>query len=345
MLMSLSAFAGGEWVFTDPPITQNPDGSVVRNPAASIKGDWTSGRVLHGTTTPTSLPERLPGMGSREAMLDYIVASNNMAMNVHISLLVEQPSRQELMTGRWSNGFRSYRECLDDIRNGMSFVLERFSTNKIPATSLVYAIVYVTYFNDNVTNQDRGNGLALSIYNPVDRFDRINLDKIMGAIEIDDDIGYGQVIVRVPVLDWIVMKVEVQPGLIAEMSWTKAMGAQPSSLWQQYSKREWTTPTYLYLRNWYADGSKPTRISLRKASGGVRSTYTQYGDNLENVQLGLSATSLDVLSPRGATVTVYGSTDLNTWTPLTDLQTSSNGASLVLGQPRPHHMFFRGEAK
>ncbi len=340
--VSLSAFAGGEWVFTDPPITQAPDGSYVRNPDASIKGDWKTSRVLHGT--PSSLPDHLPGMGSKETMLNYIVASNNMAMNVHIGLVIETPVRHELRTGRWADGFSSYAECLKDIGTGFALVWAKYRTNDLPHDSLVYATITVTYFNDNVVGEDRGNGLALQVYNPVDTVERVTLDKILASIEIDDKINYGQVIVRVPRLTSINMLVEVEPGLIAELDWTAA-GAKPSSLWRTLSSREWTTPTYLYLRNWYADGSKPGRFTLRSQTGQVV-TYTQYGDDLGDVRLEMlrGATAIKISRPRGADIDLFSSPDLVNWTHQISVQVGSEPAMVNVAQPSINMQFFRGVA-
>lgn len=341
--VSLSAFAGGEWVFTDPPITQTPDGSYVRNPDASIKGDWKQNRVLHGT--PVKLPDQLPGMGSRETMLNYIVASNNMAMNVHIHLLIEQPSRFELSTGRWSDGYASYRDCLDDVRKGMKFVLDKFRTNDLPSQSVVYGRIYITYFNDNVTGEDRGNGLALSVYNEVSSFEDMTLDRIMGALEIDDEIAYGQVIVRVPRLDGINMQVQIQPGVVAELDWSASTGAKPSSLWRERSSREWTTPTYLYLRNWYADGSKSGRFTLRAHTGQVI-TYTEYGDNLGDVAMQMlhGGTAIRVFRPRGAAVDLASSPDLLNWTYQISVQLHSEPIDINVAQPLSNMQFFKGVA-
>ncbi len=340
--VSLSAFAGGEWVFTDPPIIQTPDGSYVRNPDASIRGDWKQSRVLHGS--PSKLPEQLPGMGSREAMLNYIVATNNMAMNVHISLVIETPVRRELSTGRWADGFSSYAECLKDIGTGFALVWAKYRTNDLPHDSLVYATITVTYFNDNVVGEDRGNGLALQVYNPVDTVERVTLDKILASIEINDKIDYGQVIVRVPRLASINMKVEVEPGLIAELDWT-ATGAKPSSLWRTLSSREWTTATYLYLRNWYADGSKPGRFTLRSQAGQVV-TYTQYGDNLGDVRLEMlhGATAIKISRPRGADVDLVSSPDFRTWTHQISVQIGSEPIMVNIAQPMSIMHFFKGEA-
>ncbi len=341
----LPAFAGGgEWVFTDPPLTQSTDGSYVRNPSASIRGDWKQNRVLHGS--PTALPDRLPGMGSRENMLDYIVASNNFAMNVNIGLVIEEPASEyfSLRTGRWSDGYRSYSEALTDIGTGFALVWNKFRTNNLPQDSLVYATITVTYFHDNVVGEDRGNGLALQVYNPVDRLNRVTLEKILASIEIDDPIDYGQVIVRVPRLTSINMKVEVQPGLIAELDWTAA-GAKPSTLWRTLSSREWTTATYLYLRNWYADGSKPGRFTLRSQAGQVV-TYTQYGDNLGDVRLEMlrGATAIRVSRPRGATVDLSSSPDLVNWTYQIGVQVGSEPTMVNIAQPLSIVHFFKGEA-
>lgn len=348
MLMSLSAFAGGEWVFTDPPITQNPDGSVVRNPAASIRGDWTSARVLHGTTTPNTLPERLPGMGSRMEMLDYIVASNRLGMNIYVGLVIYEPvaERFELTTGKRSDGFASYADFLVDARTGLELVLARYATNNLNRSRIVYATLYVTYFNGMPQNStERGNGMALLVANPVSRFADLSIERIMESLEPTDDVGIAQVIIPVPRLNRITMTAQVATDRIATLNWTESSGPILNSEWGKQSPKEWSTPTYLYLRSWLCEGTMPVRVELRTTDGSI-SSYTQFGDALADVQLRMLAggTSIMVYRPRGASVEISSSPDLLNWVHEISIEVGSDPISVNLTQPLSSVHFFKGVA-
>lgn len=340
MLMSLSAFAGDEWVFTDPPVVQNPDGSVIRNPAASIRGDWKHQKVLQGVST--SLPEKLPGMGSRMEMLNYIVASNGFSMNVYVGLICQTPSL-ELSTGRWADGFGSYDEFLADVRTGMSFVLERFKTNQLPANAKVYANVYVSYFHDGSTEDQRGNGIGLLIVNEIGAFKTLSIDGIMNAVAPDRPISIAQTIVKITQLRKIDITVDIGSGVTASMSWTKSTGAILSSTWRTYSPREWSTPTYLYIREFFADGSKPSRISLT-SEGGEDATYTETGDRVLEPQLTISGRNLVITGARSSLVGLQVSSNLLDWVEFstTRIPINTNIVAVPLQNFGHKQQFFRG---
>ena len=344
--LSLPAFAGGEWVFTDPPINQAPDGSYVRNPSASIRGDWKQNRVLHGT--PSSLPDHLPGMGSRETMLNYIVASNNLGMNIYVGLVIYEPvtERFEMTTGKWSDGFASYADFLVDARTGLELVLSRYATNSLNPDHIVYATLYVTYFNGMPLNSaERGNGMAMLVANPVSRFADLNIEKIMESLEPTDNVSIAQVIVPVPRLDKIVMTAQVATNRIATLSWTESSGPVLNSEWGKQSPKEWSTPTYLYLRSWLCGGTMPIRIQLRTVAGNIVD-YTQFGDNLGDVRLQMlnGGTAILVYRPRGADVDLSSSPDLVNWTHQLSIQIGSEPTSVNVARPLGNMHFFKGEA-
>ncbi len=333
LVFSVNIFAnsGGDWVMnSDPSVPILGPSSTQRRALASVNN---------------ALPESLPGIGSRQIMRDYIVGFNDLAMNIHVGLQSDSPEDLLIMTGKWSDGYNSYAEFLADIEEGLSRVLARFRTNNLPSERLVYANVYITYLNDGNFSEDRGNRVALSILNKVSTFGQLTLDKVMD----DSVVGLNceateQVIIRMgPRLKKIDIAVELSPGTFAEFNWTALTGPAPlSTIWRQFSTKEWTTASYLYIRGWLADGSRPVRTVLQ-ANTGDQAVYTQFGDRIRIPDLAIQGGNLVINSAKGSNLELWSSMDLKTWQRLTTVKSVDQVTRIPISL-QGNRGFFRGDS-
>lgn len=343
MALAVSALGGGgEWQFVDRPPVVEVDGQVVRNPEVSFVGDIGHQRTLASVNNPAPLPTRLPG-GSRKEVLDHIVSSNSIAMNVYVGVGVYGEGRYELLTGRASRGFSSYNEFLADVRIGMGLVIEKFRTNNIRPDHDIITRVLVTYFNDDITT-DRGSPQALSKGNFACKFQDLTLERAMAVIGPDSPSLAEQVIIPVSSLKSVRVTAFAAPGITAEMTWTDSAKPILSSNWRNFDlASQTTTPSYLHLSSWLLSGERRVRINLQTASG-VVGNYTEFGDNLKDVQLQMTTERIRVISPRGAEVAIFESSDLSNWVETATVATDVTGAEITLGFPRPKLKFYRGES-
>jgi hypothetical protein len=340
--LAVSALGGGgEWSFVDRSPVDMVDGQVVRNPEVSFVGDIGHQRALASVNNAPALPARLPG-GSRKEVLDYIVSSNSIAMNVYVGVGVYGEGRNELLTGRASKGFNSYEEFLADVRVGMALVVEAFKTNVIRPDHDVYTTILVIYFNDG-KSENRGSPIALSKGNLACKFRDLSLDKAMAVVGWNSKSDAEQVIIPVSSLKSVRVTAHASPGIIAEMTWTDAAKPVLSSNWRDFDlASQTTTPTYLHLSSWLLSGDKRVRINLESASGHTKG-YTQFGDDLGVVKLQMTSDTLLVVYPRGASVRIRASSDMMSWDNIALVETDATGGQITLGTPRPQFQFFLGE--
>lgn len=316
------------------------EGWVIRDPSQPVLEPKV--RAL-ASTGSNKLPDRLP-IGDRETVLNYIVAPNNMGAYISISLWGMRPDRFEVGTGRFSPGYGSYREFLRDLRTGVEMIYETFLTNGFKPASNVWADLSIIYFSRGEYAEPTGNGLALLTQNDAGLFKDLTVDKVMEALDPSREINIIQVIVPVPRLESVQMSVEVQPGITAEMSWSEERGSILNSSWSSgIGKREWTTPTYLYLRYPVADGSHYGRITLTTKSG-ERATYTQFGYKVEEPTLGLSTSEIRVNSNPGSDVLIESTADFRSWK--TEFIIKSAQAEMILPiQMKDGWRFYKATAK
>lgn len=322
------------------------DGWVIRDPSRPVLVSTPKARALASTGGLTKLPDRLP-IGSRETVLDYVVATNSMSPYVSVSLRAFRPDRFEVGIGKFSKGYGSYEDFLRDVREGVEIITKTFSTNSVPAKSNVVVQLNVGYFYNGESQEAVvGNGMALLGQNQVSTFEDLTVDKVMSALDPTNTIQIIQVIVPVPRLKAVDMSVEFRTAntnFTATMSWTEELGARPSSTWTNVGPREWTTPTYLYLRYPVADGSHYTRINLTTKTGETAS-YTQFGFKVEEPTLGFSSSGIRIGSNPGSDVLVESTSNFQDWK--TEFFVKSAQADMTLPVPiKGQNMFFRATAR
>jgi len=321
-------------------------------------GDWKLVSVTDSTPSTVSdnspklaslqgggdgLPLKLP-IGSRKAIRDYIVASNGLAMNVIVGLAIYTPKTKELTNGRWSFGYGSYEQMLEDSRNIMAQAVTIFKTNNISPDTMVYAILRVTYFN-NESGVEKFP-LVFSMENPASTFSTLNAEKAMEVIGLDDPARIEQVVVPIPKLPKIEVTAEIQEGTQATMIWTPETGPQLSSTWKTKDPtRESTISGYLYLKNWLIDGSLRTRISLTTASGQVV-TYTQFGVRITPPVFAIRNGEVDLTVSNGSDTDIFSSKDWVNWTRVQSVRSFHAGsdrptATFVVPMNQ-NHLIFRG---
>ena len=254
-----------------------------------------------------SLPLKLP-IGSKRVIRDYIVASNNLAMNVIVGLGIYEPKIKELRNSRWSFGYSSYEDMLLDSRKIMEEAVAIFKTNNISPQTMVYAILRVTYFNDETENIGRDR-IMLNMANPASTFGTLTADKAMSVIGIDSSFYSEQVVIPVPKLFRAEYTVDVSPTEQAKLVWTESTGPQLAN-WK--SQKDSTVQEYVYLRSWAADGSLRSRFTLETLSG-EKATYTQFGVRMQAPTFKIRMGEVDVTVARGSDTDIVTSQDMQNW--------------------------------
>jgi hypothetical protein len=320
------------------------DGWVIRDPSQPVLVSAPKARALASTGGLTKLPDRLP-IGSRETVLDYVISTNGFRIHVDVSLGAISTKRIEIGITKDSYGYASYGAFLEDVREGFRKIVDTFRTYNIGPETNCWATIYVNYFaGDSRPDDVTGNGIAILTQNRIGAFKDVTLDKIMTAHTLSSEIQILQVIVPVPRLESVEMAVEIQPGLTASMTWNEASGATLSSVWSaSVGPREWTTPTYLYLRYPVADGSHYTRINLASKNG-EKVSYTQFGYKVEEPTLGFSTSGIRIGSNPGSDVLVESTSNFQDWK--AEFFVKSAQADMTLPFPiKGTQMFFRATAR
>jgi hypothetical protein len=301
----MNVFGDGDWKLVS--ITDNPPSVVSDNSPklASLQSD--------------GLPLRLP-IGSTSTIRDYIVASNGLAMNVIVGLGVYTPKTKELTNGRWSFGYGSYEQMLEDSRKIMEQAVAYFKTNDFSADTMVYSILIVTYFNDEMGTLDRDR-ITLNMINPCSTFGTLTADKAMAVIGIDAPSYKEQVIVPVPKLRRAEYTVDISSTEQAKLVWTKETGPQLAN-WK--SPKDSTVQNYVYLRSWAADGSVRSRFTLETLTG-ERVTYTQFGVRLKSPEFSIRKGEVGVTVARGSDTYIATSQDMKDWQVVQSISSTQSG--------------------
>lgn len=265
------------------------------------------------------LPLKLP-IGSKRAIRDYIVASNNLAMNVIVGLGTYEPTTKELRNSRWSFGYSSYEEMLADSRAIMEQAVAIFKTNNMPSDRMVYSILRVTYFNDNPLPDH--DPIVLNMINPASAFGTLTADKAMSVLGVDAPVLKEQVVIPVPKLSRAEYTVDISPTEQAKMVWTEATGPQLQN-WK--SAKEYTIQGYVYLRSWAADGSVRARFTLETLSG-ENVTYTQFGVRMKPPAFAIRKGEVDVTVARGSDTAIATSQDMQNWTVVQSISSAQSAA-------------------
>jgi hypothetical protein len=222
----------------------------------------------------------------------------------------------------------------------MSQAIDMFRTNSISPETMVYAILMVTYFNDN--SSIKKWPIALDMINPASTFGTLTLDKAMDVLGLDDPSYTELVIVPIPKLAKVEVVAEIEPGVQAKMTWTLESGPK---LLNWKNEKEHTIQGYLYIRSWAADGSIRSRISLT-TDAGKTVTYTQFGVRITPPKFTIRKGEVDVTVASGSDTDIFSSRDLNGWTSIQSLRSYNSGSDYPIKTfaiPMDQsHQFFKG---
>jgi hypothetical protein len=247
-----------------------------------------------------------------------------MFMNIVVGLATYTPKTFELSTSLYAyNGYKDYEDMLVAAKVAMVQAVAIFKTNNIPSDRMVYAILMVTYFNNEIGDIGRDR-IVLAMANPASTFGTLTADKAMSVVTIDDPAHKEQVVIPVPKLLKAEYVVDVSPTEQAKLVWTEATGPQLAN-WK--SAKDSTVQEYVYLRSWAADGSVRSRFTLETLSG-EKVTYTQFGVRMKPPTFAIRQGEIDVTVARGSDTDIATSQDMQNWRVVQSIGSTQSATNL-----------------
>ncbi|MFA6554125.1 MAG: hypothetical protein WCS89_01310 [Candidatus Paceibacterota bacterium] len=286
--------------------------TILASLALDVRGAGSTSSIVIDSS---GLPNKLP-MGDESTFKSYIVGKNNLGMNVWVSLGFQNDNDNWTPSscGKFSYGYDSYDDFLNDVTNAAVKVLERYYTNGIayPPGRKLYAMLEVTYFNDRPDTPSYPIGLW--VYREVGTLEMVTPMTFKEVFSLPSTATTNLVekaVIAIPALEYLNITVEMPTG-VGTFSWSNSV-VKTSALWPSNPSNQ-TRPGYLSMDKWLCVGNYPARITIRTTNGSL-AVYTHYGDRIKPPKMSMpDSKNLAINTPRGSNTKIFSSTDLKNWT-------------------------------
>ena len=268
----------------------------------------TRGQVKLASPPPVGLPDHL-AIGSRAELRKYIVAKNNLEMNVWLTVQYSNNvnSLSQIQVGKWADGYDSFEEFLSDTTKGFQALTSRVMTATNYVKGDVWFEVAVSYLNGH---SGIASPLGMSLTRKQGGRETLVISQIVDSfrsLEVND---FERLIVPIPALHQLEIEVTDGVGQVGTLTWVESNGVVKLASWPK-PQGEPVTTLYFGMRGWLCDASYRVRVRLTPKQGDSE-TYTQYGDRLSiPTTVGISKDQgIQIIAPKGADVDILSSSNV-----------------------------------
>lgn len=268
--------------------------------------------AYNGDQPQPGFPDKI-GIGSREELLDFIVAVRGMGMNVWLTLQYYKQAGGyfQIKVGRYSEGYKSFLDMLEDMENGFELLMGQLNQKTdYKEGSEIWAQVSVTYFNDRP--EVVGKPFGLSLPRPQGTKDTLNSKRIVESFLSSDPSRDMEVMVApFPPIKKFELQLSLTNNIVATMTWTKESGVQLAFWPKEFPEK--IKEQYIAISGWLCYGVNRMRMTVSTVNG--EETYTEHGDRL-SMPMVISFEDWNTMvfvGPKGGDFWIWKTTDLANW--------------------------------